>query len=365
MNADFLRHIRVLDLSQYIPGPFATRQLADLGAEVIKIEPPQGDPMRFFGASAADHEAVSPVYTHLNRGKRIVTLDLKAAEGIAVFERLLAEADVLLESFRPGVLDRLGFGRERLAELNPALVHCALSGFGQSGVYRDRGGHDLTYCAVAGALSSTDVQCQPRLPFPPLADHAGAMQAVNMILAALLGKALGVSSQGVFLDISLCESALSWQYLQLSGMVDLEQMLTGGSASYNVYQTADQRFVVFAGLEHKFWQAFCTAVARPDWLPRQHESLPQLELISELQALFAAQPLAYWRETLAEVDCCFEPVPLLDEVAQHEQLQQRQSVRGGLPGYAGFVDDEVVNVPSGPELVEAADVHWTSQRIRP
>lgn len=356
--ADFLRHIRILDLSQYIPGPFATRQLADLGAEVIKIEPPQGDPMRFFGLPAADKETVSPVYTHLNRGKRIVKLDLKVAEGIAVFERLLADADVLLESFRPGVLARLGFDRERLAELNPGLVHCALSGFGQTGVYRERGGHDLTYCAVAGALSSADAQRQPMLPFPPLADHAGAMQAVNAILAALLSEASGASSQGVFLDISLCESALSWQYLQLSGNADLEQMLTGGSASYNIYQTADHRFVVFAGLERKFWQAFCQAVERPDWLERQHECLPQTDLIAELQQLFASQPLAYWQEKLVGVDCCFEPVPLLAEVGQHEQLQQRQSLQGGFPGYAGFVDGEAVAVGDVPEQVAGVDVSW-------
>lgn len=358
MTNKFLSHIRVLDLSQYIPGPFATRQLADLGADVIKIEPPQGDPMRFFGCApaAGAEQAVSPVYAHLNRGKRVLKVDLKVAEGKAVLEHLLADADVLLESFRPGVLARLGFDRERLAELNPGLVHCALSGFGQTGVYRDRGGHDLTYCAVAGALSSGHARQTPAITFPPLADHAGAMQAVSTVLAALLGRASGASSQGAFLDISLCESALSWQYLQLSGMAGVEDLLMGGSASYNIYQTADQRFVVFAGLESKFWQVFCHAVGRPDWLSRQHEPLPQTTLLAEVKALFAERELAYWLELLSDADCCFEPVPLLAEVAEHPQLQQRQVLTGSEPNYPGWINGEPVS--SVDNVAEVRSAAW-------
>lgn len=356
MTNKLLRNIRVLDLSQYIPGPFATRQLADLGADVIKVEPPQGDPMRFFGYDPADSEAVSPVYQHLNRGKRVLKIDLKVAEGKAALEGLLADADVLLESFRPGVLARLGFDRDRLKTLNPGLVHCALSGFGQTGVYRDRGGHDLTYCAVAGALSSTDERHVPAITFPPLADHTGAMQAVNCILAALLSKASGASSHGAFLDISLCESALSWQYLQLLAAGDMEPLLTGGSASYNVYTTADQRFVVFAGLESKFWQAFCNAVGRPDWLARQHEPLPQTSLLAEVKALFTEKELAYWLDLLSDVDCCFEPVPLLAEVAQHPQLLQRQALTGSEPNYPGWVNGEPVG--AGVGMVEVGSAVW-------
>ncbi len=354
MTNKLLSNIRVLDLSQYIPGPFATRQLADLGADVIKIEPPQGDPMRFFGCNPADSESVSPVYKHLNRGKRILKLDLKVAEGKAALESLLADADVLLESFRPGVLARLGFDRDRLGALNPGLVHCALSGFGQNGVYHDRGGHDLTYCAVAGALSSMDGRRVPTIPFPPLADHAGAMQAVSAILAALLSKAAGASSCGAFLDISLCESASSWQYLQLSGAPGIEQLLTGGSASYNIYETADSRFVVFAGLEAKFWQAFCDAVGRPDWLPRQHEPLPQHSLLAEVKTLFAEKKLEYWLDLLSDVDCCFEPVPLLSEVAQHPQMQQRQMLSGHEPAYPGWINGAPVGSGAGMTEVESA-----------
>lgn len=163
-DSRFLTGYRIIDLSQYIPGPFATRLLADHGAEVIKIEPPHGDPMRHFLKPEGD--TPSPLYRHLNRGKKIVRLDLKTDAGKALFTRLLASADVLLESFRPGVMARLGFGRETLQEINPKLIHCALSGFGQTGPYRERGGHDLTYCAVSGALSASGTVERPVMTFP-------------------------------------------------------------------------------------------------------------------------------------------------------------------------------------------------------
>ena len=142
-----LEDVRVIDLSQYIPGPFATRQLADLGAEVIKIEPPGGDPMRHFMASNA--KSPSAVYRHLNRGKRVALLDLKAETDREALAKLITDADILLESYRPGVLARLGFDRDRLEALNPQLIHCALSGYGQTGPYAQRGGHDINYCAMS------------------------------------------------------------------------------------------------------------------------------------------------------------------------------------------------------------------------
>ncbi len=248
MNTDaFLAGYRVLDLSQYIPGPFATRQLADLGADVIKVEPPHGDPMRFF--MMPDTTEQSPLYLHLNRGKRIVRIDLKSSEGKEQFKKLLLKTDVLMESFRPGVMDKLGFGRAALKELNPRLVHCALSGFGQTGPYRDQAGHDLTYCAASGALTLTGTREKPVMAFPPVADHAGALQAINAIQAALLGRAK--SGNGAFLDISLYESALSWQYLTLNPADTATPqeretaMLNGGLACYNIYQTQDKRFAAF------------------------------------------------------------------------------------------------------------------------
>jgi crotonobetainyl-CoA:carnitine CoA-transferase CaiB-like acyl-CoA transferase len=166
----FLENVRVLDLSQYIPGPFATRQLADLGAEVIKIEPPRGDPMRFFMHGDADE--ISAIYQHINRGKRVCKLDLKSTSGKQKLLELLVDADILLESFRPGVLARLGFDRNELDRINPGLIHCALSGYGQNGPYALRAGHDINYNALCSQSIVSGTAQQPEIAYPPIADHA-------------------------------------------------------------------------------------------------------------------------------------------------------------------------------------------------
>ena len=342
-----LNGYRVLDLSQYIPGPFAARSLADLGAEVIKIEPPAGDPMRGFMYKASAGE-ISPLYRHLNRGKTVAFLNLKETQDKQHLARLLRGADVLLESYRPGVMARLGFDPDRLQALNPTLVHCALSGFGQTGPFRDRAGHDLTYCAVAGALSASGTEQRPVMTYPPVADHAGAMQAVNAVLAALLGRER--SGKGAFLDISLTDSILSWQYI---GLYESEQdigqlrerlLLNGGAACYNIYATSDGRFVVLAALESKFWKAFCCQADRPDWIARHQEALPQKGLIAELQALFSSRTLAEWQCTLAETDCCFEPIGEIAESAEHPQFEARSAISGRQPGYPAWINGKPVEV---------------------
>ncbi len=304
MLADCLAGTRVLDLSQYIPGPFATLMLADLGARVVKVEPPAGDPMRSFGPLEAD--GTTPFYKALNAGKTVVRLDLKG-DGAAVLRDMVAEADVLLESFRPGVLDRLGFGWERLRAINPRLVHCALSGFGQTGPWRLRAGHDLTYVALTGGLALTGNEAAPAIPFPPLADHAGAVQAVVAILGALVRR--GRSGQGAHLDVSLYESALAWQYMALGGHEPAGHgLLNGGAAYYRIYRTRDGGHLAVAPIEPKFWRAFCEAAGRPDLIGRQAEPLPQIDLIAEVAAIVAARPLDEWVRLLEPADCCVEPV---------------------------------------------------------
>jgi len=331
MNPDqqCLTGVKVLDLSQYIPGPFATQILADLGAEVVKIEPPAGDPMR--GFIFVDKDDVSPFYKQVNAGKSVVRLDLKTSADREIFERLVKKADVLLESFRPGVMDRLGFDRKRLAASNPRLVHCALSGFGQSGPYRLRGGHDLTYSALTGGLSASGTEAEPVIVFPPLADHAGAQQAALSILAALLRR--GITGKGSYIDVSLFEAALSWQSvgLTISGrdpkmIARGRGLLTGGAAYYHIYQTADKRFMAFGAIEKKFWLAFCNAVHKPEWIERQHEPLPQKGLIAELQDLFGTRTFQQWSELAGKVDCCLEPVLEHREVFNHAQVVERKLV---------------------------------------
>ncbi len=321
MITEFLQGLRVLDLSQYLPGPFATRLLADMGAEVVKVEPPAGDPLRTLDTSAKPGGA-SPFYRMINAGKTVLMLDLKAEADNEAFARLVRRADVLLESFRPGVLDRLGFGPERLAELNPALVHCALSGFGQTGPYRLVAGHDLGYAAITGAIDATGTPEAPVIPYPPMADHAGAMQAATTILGALMARSR--SGKGCFLDISLSESLLSWQAPALTvPPARGASVINGGAAFYRIYRTADGQFVTLSPLEPKFWANFCAAVDRTNWIERQFEPLPQLGLIADLAALFAAAPRAHWDDLLIEAECCYEPAPTCAEVADHPQTRAR------------------------------------------
>lgn len=351
---ELLDGVRVVDLSQYIPGPFATRQLADLGADVIKIEPLQGDPMY---TMFQDNEGNSPIYDHLNRGKRILRIDLKTSTGLDALKTLIGDSDVLLESFRPGVLQRLGLDRKTLKTINSGLIHCALSGFGQNGPYAQKAGHDLTYCALAGALELSGTSKTPVMSFPPVADHAGAMQAANTILAALVSKTR--MGTGCYIDISLFEPILSWQYLHLfeSETERCTMALNGGLACYQIYHTSDQRFVALAALEDKFWKTFCEAIGETKWIPRQNEALPQKDLTRDLQLMFASHSQAHWKTLLADVDCCFEPIPNACDIAAHPQLKARAIMHKNAPAYPAWVNDSSPNNYAAPEAI-TGPVKW-------
>ena len=326
MMAECLSGTRVLDLSQYLPGPYATQMLADLGAEVIKVEPPAGDPMRGIGPRDAD--GVSAFYKLINAGKTVTHLDLKSDAGRAALGSLVRGADVLLESFRPGALSKLGFGAEALRELNPRLVHCALSGFGQSGPYAQRAGHDITYMALTGGLATSGMAERPVFAHPPTADFAGAMQATIAILAALLRRAN--TGQGSSIDVSLSEAVLAWQGVVLTGALRAggsasrgHGLLNGGAACYRLYETADGRFVALGALEEKFWANFCTALRRPEWIARQHEDLPQASLIADIAAVVRAETRDALTARLAGVDCCFQAVLEPGEVMRDQHIAAR------------------------------------------
>jgi crotonobetainyl-CoA:carnitine CoA-transferase CaiB-like acyl-CoA transferase len=328
MLAACLAGLKVLDLSLYIPGPLATLWLSDLGAEVVKVEAPAGDPMRTMGP--VDEDGTTPFYKLVNRNKTVVALDLKSEQGKRVFAGMVAQADVLLEGFRPGVLDRLGFGAARLAELNPRLIHCALSGYGGTGPFARRAGHDITYMAVTGGLAANGPAERPVMTFPPMADHAGAMLAVNAILAALLQR--GRTGKGVSIDISLAEAALSW----MAGVLTMAKrwggperemdLINGGAACYRAYKTKDGRFAALAALESKFWEVFCTTVGHGEWIHRHTEPMPQTALIADLDALFASRTLAEWTALLEPADCTFEPILEPAEVASHPHHKARDFV---------------------------------------
>ena len=328
--------LRVIDLSQYIPGPFATRQFADLGADVIKIEPPGGDPMRRFMAAGDDES--SPVYRHVNRGKRVFRLDLKQDDDRRVLTRLLRDADILLESYRPGVLARLGFSRERLVEINPRLIHCALSGFGQTGPWAQRAGHDINYCAVAGQSLVSGTAERPVIAYPPIADHAGAMQAAVAMLAALHGREH--RDAGIFLDISITESILAWQYLPALGgnSERAATILNGGAACYNIYRCADGNFISLGAIEAVFWENFCNALQRPEWIGRQFEPMPQTDLIADVGATIETRSGGDWDDLLDAVDCCYAPLLAPDKLGEHPYIGTSGFRRLTGPGYAGRID---------------------------
>ncbi len=332
-----LHRVRVIDLSQYIPGPYATRLMADLGADVIKIEPPGGDPMRRI---LSDKNEPSPLYLQLNRGKRVQFVDLKSRSGKAAFSRLIEGCDVLLDGFRPGTLDGLGFGFDRLESINAGLIYCGLSGFGQTGPDADKAGHDVGYCAAAGLYGHAGPARPPAIPFPPLADHVGSLQAVNSILAALVYKRR--TGQGCHLDVSLYESILSWQYFsQTPGVID---MLSGGAAYYNIYATADGRFLALGAIEEKFWSAFCGALDRKAWVDRYHDAFPQVDLKQAVSRVLKAGSLDEWLRVFEHVDCCLEPVLRGNEVFRSDQTRARGLFDGQAASYPARINFQATPV---------------------
>jgi crotonobetainyl-CoA:carnitine CoA-transferase CaiB-like acyl-CoA transferase len=330
VSLPLLAGLRILDLSQYLPGPYASLILADLGADVVRIEPPGGEPMRRIGP--LDRGGLSAWYKQVNREKRVVELDLKGEPGKRLFEELIEAADGLLESYRPGVLARLGFSPERLRALNPSLVVCSLSGWGQTGPYRERGGHDVNYMALMGGLALSGPATAPSIGYPQVTDYASGVNAALCLTAALLRRER--TGEGAYLDTSIAESVLPWQgwsltALQRPGLVveRASMMLNGGAAYYQIYRTKDGAFITLGAIEEKFWRNFCTALGHPEWAERQHEPLPQRALIGEVAALIAGKTLAEWEAVFENVDCCFEPVHPLGAVPGHPQIRARGLVR--------------------------------------
>lgn len=332
--ADFLSGIRVLDLSHYIPGPLATLHLADFGAEVIKIEPPSGDQMAHMGPR--DAQGAPVYYRALNAGKSLLVLNLKDPSGHAAFLDLVGTADVVVEGFRPGVLDRLGAGFDVLSAANPGIILCSISGYGATARDAGKAGHDANYLAQSGALYRNG---HPRPMFfdPPLADMAGALYAATAILAALLGRAR--RGRGCRIDLGLADTLMPLQMMQVadwgaSGRCEAggASYLNGGAAYYNVYACADGRHVALGAVEPKFWANFCRAAGRPDWLARQAEPQPQTDLTATLAAYFAGLSSARVLELFGAADCCLTRVDTLAETLTGAAIAERRIVRPGPDG---------------------------------
>ncbi len=326
-----LAGVTVVDLSRHLPGPLAAHLLADLGARVVKVEEPSaGDPVRLAPplADRAANGGEGRLATLLLSGVESVALDLKQPAGREVLERLLADADVLLETFRPGTLARLGFASEELRERHPGLVVCSLSGWGQDGPYAARAGHDLTYQALSGALSATGAT-----PPYPAADVAGAWAAVSSILAALVAR--GRTGEGTWIDASLYDAAL---HLDLVGWAERERglgvgephRLAGALPCYRIYATADGGRLAVSALEEHFWRRFCEAARRPDLLKLQYRE--DAEAHARVAEMVAGRTLAAWTELLATIDVPIEPVLSSAEAAEHPQAEARGLLRRGADG---------------------------------
>lgn len=343
MNAA-LAGIRVLDLSINSPGPLATMLLADFGADVIQVVRPG---FTTFGDSYAGDVANDPYinsrfqpHDAVMRNKRSLALDLKSTRGQEIFRRLLRQADVLLEEFRPGKLARLGFGYEEAAALNPRLIYCSLSGFGQSGPYRDRAGHDINYLALTGALDMVRGNDeQPINPQNVLSDNGGgSMSAVAGILMALLQREK--SGEGQYIDANCTDSVI---YL----MADIFSTALGGNnpsrewrnsfmgrlPNYRTYRCADDRWLAIGALEKHFCEALFDGLQRPELMTLLEDGERWAELAATLEHMFAQQPRDYWLEKLAGLDTCVTPVLSPEEVAGDDHTRARDMIveKFGIP----------------------------------
>ncbi len=332
-----LAGIRVLDLTRLLPGPMATRHLAEMGAQVIKIEDPgPGDYARSMGPARRE---VSQFFVALNQDKSLLRLDLKDAAQRQQLLELVDGADVLVESFRPGVMERLGLGWPVLRQRNPRLVMCAISGYGADGPYAALAGHDINYIGYAGMLEqNVGPDGVPALPNLQVGDLLGGAQtALQGILAALVAVKMG--GPGRFIDVSMTDAVFAHNLMPLVAVnngadaVPGRGLLSGGVACYNVYRTRDGRFMAVGALELKFWQACCAVLQRPD-LATRHWQLGQepgsaeaMAVKAELDAIFAGRSLAQWCEAFSASDCCVTPVLRTSEALQHPLFQARAMVR--------------------------------------
>jgi crotonobetainyl-CoA:carnitine CoA-transferase CaiB-like acyl-CoA transferase len=327
-----LQGIRVLDLSRMLPGPYCSMMLADLGAEVIKVEEPTiGDPTRH---SPPIVDGRSVPFAQVNRNKKSIGIDLKQAEGRDIFLKLASTADVVLEQFRPGVVERLGVGYAAVAELNPRIIYCSLTGFGQDGPHRDRSGHDLNYLALSGVLGlTTDERGKPVIPGVQVADLAGAMIAGFAILAALMAR--NRTNHGQYVDVSMFDVMLSMlpipaahHFAGKTIPVGGKYVLSGQYPFYNVYETSDGSYMTLGALEPKFWANFCRKVGREDLIARQYDSGEQRDnLFETVRGVFKSKTRAEWVELMRDADCCCEPVLSMSEAFAHPQTLEREMAR--------------------------------------
>lgn len=325
-----LNSLKILDFTTLLPGPFATMLLADLGADIIRIESPTRPDL--VHAIPPFDEGVSAAHAYLNRSKRSLALDLKNEKAKEVIHKLIQTHDIIIEQFRPGVMQKFGLDYASLANINPALIYCSLTGYGQTGPYKNRAGHDINYLALSSISSYSGRNHEP----PPLgiqvADISGSHHAVIGILAAVVHRQQTGIGQAI--DISMLDTAFSYQvfansaYLIGNEIPQTENMLLNGGTFYDYYETQDGRYLSVGSLEPKFLQTLCATlqISQHISLALSQQSVDQQQFKKILQDCFLKKSLQEWMKIFNTVDCCVEPVLNLDEAVQHPQLHARQLV---------------------------------------
>lgn len=328
-----LTSVKVLDLTRLLPGPYCTMILADFGAEVIKVEDPHlGDYARHFNPKINENSAL---FHSLNRNKKSICLNLKEEADKKTFLQLAKKTDIMVESFRPGVMKRLGLDYETLKEENSGLIYCSITGYGQTGPYANRPGHDINYISYAGLLDLMgEMDGPPVIPAATIADiGGGAFPATVGILLALLER--NRSGKGQFIDISMLDGVISWLQPALPNFLAGgtapnrgTDMLSGGRACYAVYETKDGRYLSVGAIEQKFWEAFCQIIGCTHFIPLLEAPLHEQHLIKyEIQKIILQKSLSEWMEAFSKVEACVSPVLTLGEMTEHAQVAARGILR--------------------------------------
>lgn len=323
----FLADTVILDLTRLLPGPYGSLLLADLGAQVIKIEEPlQGDPVRWMPPFANE---MSYRFALLNRNKKSFSLNLKTTESREIFFELTQKADIIFEGFRPGVVERLGIDYESIKKINKRIIYCSLSGYGQCGPYRDRVGHDINYIGLAGLLYLTGNADRPIIPGVPVADLAGGMFAALSMIAAL--HARDATGHGSYIDISMTDAIISWMSLHMAELFGTGQSpqrgslpLAGGWPYYNIYETSDGKFLSLGALEEKFWQNTCNALEVPEYAALQFSEEKRAEIFAKLKSIFKSATLEDWLQRLEKLEIPIAPVNDVQAVFSDPQVRNRR-----------------------------------------
>lgn len=347
-----LQGIKIVDLTKHAPGPFCTMVLGDLGAEVTRVE--QAVPQSYHGDRDDKKERRDAAFNALNRNKRSIALNLKHPVSQKILHTLCEQADVFVEGFRPGVVDRLGCDYSTISSINPRIVYCSISGFGQSGPYRTLAGHDINYISIGGALHAIGAQGgPPAIPQNILADYAaGGLHAAVGILSALMAR--GHTGKGQFVDISMTDgviyllSSLASEYFR-EGVTPTrgDTKLSGAAPYYAVYECSDLKYLSLGCIEPHFWEPLCIAIGRRDFVPFQHDESKYPEISAYLTELFHTKTRDEWVTFLSDAgDIAVSPVNSLDEVFLDPQVQHREH-----PLLVGTLEDKpVYQIGIGPKL---------------